>query len=396
MGTMDFSFGEDIERFRKEVRDFCEKEWPQELRGWRGWVQPDTPEFIEKAEEFDRKLASKGWLGLAIPKKYGGTERSIVEQYVLFDEVKRAHCPPNLTGGSLIFTPTILNYGTEEQKKQFLPAIARGEMDFCLGYSEPNAGSDAAALQLRAERQGDFYILNGNKIFTTQAHVVKYCWLAARTDPEAPKHRGISLLIVDMKTPGITIRPMPCMGNERTNETFWDNVKVPVANRIGGENEGWRAISTAMGLERLVPFHTTCVRLVFDELVSFLKTAEYGGWRPREDPYIRSKVGQLSAELEVCQALEYRTLWILDQGQTPFAEGSMLKLRTTELYQRVTDTFTQVLGLYGQLTKGSAQAPLDGGLIQQYESSIVATIFAGTSEIQRTIIALAGLGLPAS
>ena len=391
---MDFSFGEDIERFRKEVRDFCDKEWPHELRGWRGWVQPDTPEFIGKADEFDRKLAAKGWLGLAIPKAYGGIERSVVEQYVLFDEVKRAHCPPNLTGGSLIFTPTILNYGTEEQKKRFLPAIARGEMDFCLGYSEPNAGSDAAALQLRAERQGDFYILNGNKIFTTQAHVVKYCWLAARTNPEAPKHRGISLLIVDMKTPGITIRPMFCMGDERTNETFWDNVRVPVANRIGEENKGWILISTALGLERLVPFHTTWVRLLFEELVAFLKTAEYDGWRPREDPNIRSKVGQLSAELEVCQALEYRVLWMLDRGQMPYAEGSMLKLRTTELYQHVTDTFTQVLGLYGQLTNGSAQAPLGGGLIRQYESSIVGTIFGGTSEIQRTIIALAGLGLP--
>jgi alkylation response protein AidB-like acyl-CoA dehydrogenase len=390
---MDFSFGEEIEHFREEVRDFFEKEWPREFRNWRGWVQPDTPEFLEKAEEFDRKLVAKGWLGLSIPRKYGGTERSIIEQFVAYDEVKRTHCPPNLTGDMLIFTPTILRYATEEQKQKFLPAIAQGEMDFCLGYSEPNAGSDAAALQLRAERQGDFYVLNGNKIFTTQAHVVKYCWLTARTDPEAPKHRGISLFIVDMKTPGITIRPMPCMGDERTNETFWDNVKVPVANRIGEENQGWRAISTALGLERLVPFNTTWVRLLFDELVAFLKTAEYDGWRPREDPYIRSNVGELSAELEVCQALEYKVLWMLDQGKMPQAEGSILKLRTTELYQRITDTFTQVLGLYGQLTRGSEQAPLDGSLIQRHESSIGATILAGTSEIQRNIIALAGLGL---
>jgi len=391
---MDFGLGEEVERFRKEVRDFFEKEWAREFRNWRGWLQPDAPEFIERADEFGRKLAAKGWLGLAIPKKYGGTERSIVEQYVLFDEVKRAHCPPNLTGDPLIFTPTILRYATEEQKQRFLPAIAQGEMDFALGYSEPNAGSDAAALQLRAERQGDFYILNGNKIFTTQAHVVKYCWLTARTDPKAPKHRGISLFIVDMKTPGITIRPMPCMGDERTNETFWDNVKVPVTNRIGEENQGWRAITTALGLERLVPFNTTWARLLFDDLVTFLKTAEYDGWRPREDPDIRSNVGQFSAELEVCQALEDRVLWMLDQGQMPYVEGSILKLLVTELYQRITDTFSQGMGLYGQLTKGSAQALLDGGLIQQHESSIGATILTGTSEIQRNIIALARLGLP--
>jgi alkylation response protein AidB-like acyl-CoA dehydrogenase len=393
---MDFGFGEDLERFRKEVRNYFDKEWPQELRDWRGWLQPDAPEFLEKTEEFGRKLGATGWLGLAIPKEYGGTERSILEQYILYDEVRRGHCPPNLTGDMLIFTPTILRYATEEQKKKFLPAIARGEMDFCLGYSEPNAGSDAAALQLRAERQGDFYILNGNKIFTTQAHIVKYCWLTARTDPSAPKHRGISLFIVDMKTPGITIRAMPCMGGERTNETFWDNVRVPVANRIGEENKGWRYTTTALGLERLIPFNTTWVRVLFDELVDLLRTAEYDGWRPKEDPYIRSKVGEFSAELEVCQALEYRVLWMLDRGQLPYAEGSILKLRTTELYQRITDTFTQVLGLYGQLTKGSRQAPLDGGLIEQHESSIGATILAGTSQIQRNIIALAWLGLPMS
>jgi len=393
---MDFSFGEEVERLREEVHDFFEKEWPQEFRNWRGWLQPDTPEFLEKAEEFGRKLAAKGWLGPAIPKKYGGTERSIIEQFVLFDEARLAHCPPNLIGDSLIFTPTILRYATEEQKQKFLPAIAQGEMDFALGYSEPNAGSDAAALQLRAERQGDFYIINGNKTFTTQAHVVKYCWLAARTDPNAPKHRGISLFIVDMKTPGITIRPMPCMGNERTNETFWDNVKVPITNRIGEENEGWRAITTALGLERMVGYNTTWVRVLFDELVTLLKTVEYDDWRPREDPYIRSKVSQLSAELEVCQVLENRVLWMLDQGKMPYAEGSILKLLVTELYQRITDTFTQSLGLYGQLTKGSAQAPLDGGLIEQHESSIGATILAGTSEIQRNIIALAWLGLPMS
>jgi len=392
---MDFGLGEEAERLREEVRQFLEKEWPQELRNWRGWLQPDTPEFLEKADEFGRKLASRGWLGPAIPKKYGGTERSIIEQFVLFDEARLACCPPNLIGDSLIFTPTILRYGTEEQKQKFLPAIARGEMDFCLGYSEPNAGSDAAALQLRAERQGDSYILNGNKVFTTQAHFLKYCWLSARTDPKAPKHRGISLFIVDMKSPGITIRPMPCMGDERTNETFWDNVKVPVTNRIGEENEGWRAISTALGLERIVSFNTTWARLFFNEVVSFLKTAEYDGWRPREDQYIRSKVGQLSTELEVCQVLEYKLLWMLDQGQMPFAEAAILKLLVTELYQHMSDTFTQVLGLYGQLTEGSSQAPLDGGLIQQHESSIGATILAGTSEIQRNIIALAGLGLPA-
>jgi len=392
---MDFGLGEEADRLRKEVREFLNKEWPQELRNWRGWLQPDNPEFLEKADEFGRKLASKGWLGPAIPKKYGGTERSIIEQFVLFDEVRLACCPPNLIGDGLIFTPTILRYGTEEQKQKFLPAMARGEMDFCLGYSEPNAGSDAAALQLRAERQGDFYILNGNKVFTTQAHFLKYCWLSARTDPNAPKHRGISLFIVDMKTPGITIRAMPCMGDERTNETFWDNVRVPVANRIGEENQGWRAISTALGLERIVSFNTTWARLFFDEAVSFLKTVEYDGWRPKEDPYVRSKVGQLSTELEVCQVLEYKLLWMLDRGQMPFAEAAILKLLVTELYQRITDTFTQVLGLYGQLTKGSLQAPLEGGLIEQHESSIGATILAGTSQIQRNIIAV-GLGLPAA
>ena len=169
---------------------------------------------------------------------------------------------------------------------------------------------------------------------------------------------------------------------------------MPVANRIGEENQGWRIVTTALGLERLIPFNTTWVRLLFDELVTFIKTAEYDGWRPREDPYIRSKVGEFSAELEVCQILEYRVVWMLNEGRMPYAEGSILKLRATELFQRMTDTFTQVLGLYGQLTKGSEQAPLDGGLIEQHESSIGSTILGGTSQIQRNIVASAWLGLP--
>jgi len=393
---MDFSFSKETQRLREEVRQFFDKEWPKENRNWRGWEQPDAPEFLEKAERLNKLLAAKGWLALSYPKQYGGLGRTLEEHYIFHQELLRANAPNLKAGCAVLLGPVILRYGTEDQKKRFNTALAQGEMDFCLGYSEPNAGSDLASLELKAVRDGDYYIMNGSKIYTTNAHIVRRCFLLARTDPKAAKHKGLSLFIVDMKTPGITIRPIHCMGDVRTNETFWDNVKVPVADRLGEEGQGWRYVATALDFERLWIYNTIWVRKLFDDLVAFIKTADRDGWRPREDPDIRTKVAQISVDLEVCQVMEYKILWMLGQGKIPYAEASMLKVWASELYQRMTDTITQALGPYAQLSQGVLGSPLDGGLIQQHESSIGATFLAGGSEIQRTIIAAAGLGLPAA
>lgn len=392
---MDFSFKKETIKLREEVRQFFDKEWPKENRNWRGWEQPDAPEFLKEQEKLYDKLRPKKWVGMSYPLEYGGMARPLEEHYIFHQELLRANAANLRTGCAVLLGPVILRHGTEEQKKRFNVALAEGRLGLCLGYSEPNAGSDLASLQLRAVREGDHYIINGSKIYTTNAHIVERCFLLARTDPKVPKHKGISLFVVDMKTPGITIRPIHCMGDVRTNETFWDNVKVPVTDRLGEEGMGWRIVATALDYERLWVYNTIWVRKLYDDLVTYIKTTDHDGWRPREDPDIRSKVAQINIDLEVCQVMEYRILAMLSEGKIPYAEASMLKVWASELYQRMTDTFTQALGPYIQLAQGEPGSPLDGGLVQQHESSIGATFLAGGSEIQRTIIANAGLQLPA-
>ena len=376
---MDFSFSEKAERFRQEVRDFLAREWPQD----------------EKA--FRRKLAEKGWLGLSIPEKYGGQGRSIEEQYVFLEELAYAgvaYTEHFTSIGTDIVAPTLLRFGSEQQKQKFLPAIARGEVEFCLGYTEPNAGSDLASLETRAVREGDHYIISGTKMYTSVAEKADYCWLAARTDPDAPRHRGISLFIVDMKSPGIGIQPLWTMGDRRSNITFWDNVRVPRENLVGEENHGWEYITCALDFERLVLCHIAGIRAIFDRLLGYVKSAGHDKHLLRDNPIVRTKLAQLSVELEVGQLLTWRALSILMKGAVPHYEVSMQKVFTTELLQRLAHLGTQILGLYGQLKPECELAPLSGEFERLYRSAVMWTFGAGSSEIQRTIIALRGLGLP--
>ena len=301
---------------------------------------------------------------------------------------------PYGTTATTIVAPTLMRYGTDEQKSTFIPRIAAGEIDFALGYSEPNAGTDLASLQLRAELDGDEYVLNGTKMFTSLAHKADYCWLAARTDTDAPKHKGISLFIVDMKAPGITTRPLWTMGGGRTNQTFWDNVRVPVTQRIGEENQGWYYVATALDFERIGVFPVSRVRRQFDRLVEYVRTADFGGYRPAQDPDVRHRIADLSTDLEVAQMLSYRAAWMVSQGQVPNYEAAMVKIFGTELQQRLTHTATQVLELYGQLLEGSPHAPANGYFEQAYEAAVMPTFGAGSNEILRQIIAARGMGLP--
>jgi 3-oxocholest-4-en-26-oyl-CoA dehydrogenase alpha subunit len=391
---MDFQYSKETIKIREEVRAFFDKEWPAENRNWRGWEQPTDDEFVKKAQVLTDKLAAKGWLAWSFPKEYGGHGRPLEEHYIIHQELLRAHGPNLKFGCCVLLGPIILKFGTEEQKKRFGTMLAQGKMDLCLGYTEPNAGSDLASLTLRAVREGDNYIINGQKIYTTNAHIVSHCFLLARTDPKLPKHKGLSLFVVDMKTPGISIRPIHCLGDVRTNETFWDNVKVPVADRLGDENMGWKYVTAALDSERIWVYNTTWVRTLYDDLVGYLKTAEHDGWKPREDPFIRNKMAQINIELEVCQILEYNMVYMMSHGKMPYAEASMLKVHATEMYQRMTDIMTQALGLYAQLQRGEPGAAVEGNLLDQHESSIGATFLGGASAIQRTIIANAGLQLP--
>ncbi len=385
---MDFQLPDNVEEFRAEIKEFIDAEWPESLR-----TKSATEITYEEERTFCKKLAKKGWLVMSLPEEYGGKRRSILEQYI-FQETMAYYGAPYGTTATTIVAPTLMRYGTDEQKSTFIPRIAAGEIDFALGYSEPNAGTDLASLQLRAELDGDEYVLNGTKMFTSLAHKADYCWLAARTDTDAPKHKGISLFIVDMKAPGITTRPLWTMGGGRTNQTFWDNVRVPVTQRIGDENQGWYYVATALDFERIGVFPVSRVRRQFDRLVEYVRTADFGGYRPAQDPDVRRRIADLSTDLEVAQMLSYRAAWMVSQGQVPNYEAAMVKIFGTELQQRLTHTATQVLELYGQLLEGSPHAPANGYFEQAYEAAVMPTFGAGSNEILRQIIAARGMGLP--
>jgi alkylation response protein AidB-like acyl-CoA dehydrogenase len=389
---MDFELGEELLAFGREVRDWLAVEWPAEKRrGLSGRRHGEADIAEERA--FRAKLATKGWLAMALPVEYGGRGLSIWHQYVFAEEMAYASAPfPSTAVG--IVAPALIRFGSEEQKRRFLPMITSGEVDFGLGYSEPNAGSDLASLEIRAVRDGDTYVVNGTKMYTSTAHRAEYIWLAARTDPDLPKHRGISLFIVDSRSPGITVRPLWTMGGGRTNQTYWDNVVVPRENLVGEENRGWYYVATALDFERLSVFPVGTLRQAFDLLVGFVRKAKFGDYRPREDPEVIAQIGQLSTELEVAQMLSYRAAWMVASGTVPNREASILKLFGTELLQRITHQATRILGLYGQLVEGSEWAPLQGQFERLYEAAVMPTFGAGSNEIQRNIIATRGLGLP--
>jgi alkylation response protein AidB-like acyl-CoA dehydrogenase len=281
----------------------------------------------------------------------------------------------------------LLQYGTEEQKQEYLPQIARGEIEFALGYTEPEAGSDLANLQVKAEKKGDFYVVNGQKVFNTGCHFSQYVWLAARTDPSVSKHKGISLLIVDMKTPGITVRPLWVMDGERSNEVFYDDVKVPRENLVGEENRGFYYILTALAHERSFPVGN--LRSAFEDFVDYVKEEGLG-----KDPLVQQRVAKLATELQALYLLSYRVAWLIQKNTAPHWEAPMVKVYMTEFMGRFSDTAMEIMGPYGQLQAGSKWAPLKGRIEKLYRHAARRNISAGTSEIQRNTIATVGLKLP--
>jgi alkylation response protein AidB-like acyl-CoA dehydrogenase len=286
-------------------------------------------------------------------------------------------------------------YGTEEQKKEYLPRICGAEISFALGLSEPEAGSDLASVKTQARLDGDRYVINGQKVWTSAAHHQTHLYLLARTDPDAPKHKGLSEFIVDLKTPGVTVRPiLDPTGGEHFNEVFLDDVKIPAANLVGSENNGWKQITTQLdyersGIERLMGNYP-----LFDELRRHIHGDTENGKALRDDPVMRYRIAELEAGFEVGRMLIYRVAWMLDRGILPNYESAMAKLYATEFQQRLTDTIITMLGSYGDLTSESRLALLGGMAVSAYLFSPGLTLMAGTSEILRTLIAQRGLGLP--
>jgi alkylation response protein AidB-like acyl-CoA dehydrogenase len=294
-----------------------------------------------------------------------------------------------------IVAPMLLSVGTEEQRKEWIPRIASGEIAFWLAYSEPNAGSDLGGIQTTAIRDGDDYVVNGQKTWSSGAHHSDYAWMIARTDPEARKHRGVSFFIVDNKSPGITMRPVDnILGEHHFNEVFFDDVRVPAANLVGEENMGFYHLMTALDYERVVLVGIGGFRRQFEELLEYVTTAERNGQPLKNQPSVRRKLAELATRIEIAYMLVWKTAEMLDKKEDPHVESSVLKVVSTELARDLAEVGMDILGPYGQLAEESEWTPLRAMIPRGFLESISATIGAGTSEIQRNIIAQRGLGLP--
>lgn len=376
------------------------------LRAWlgekmnRGW-QTEYAAISEKAEQFEylrawqRKVYDGGWAGIAWPSEYGGRGASIIEQVIFTEEMARAGAP-NLPGvlGLQLVGPTTITHGTAEQKERFLRKILSGEEIWCQGFSEPNAGSDLAALRTDAKLDGDHFIVNGQKVWTSYGWAADWCELVVRTDSEVPKHKGLTVLLVDMKSPGVDVRPLRQMtGETEFNELFFTDVRVPVANVLGKVNDGWNvAIGTLMHERATLGAGIQIViKRSFERIVEIAKSLG-----KLTDPLVRQKLAQCYAEIEIMRLNQMRAYSKMANGGTPGPEGSIQKIFWSELNQRFQQVAQEILGPYGQLTKGSEYAIDDGVWSYNYLRSRGNTIEAGTSEIQRLILGHYVLGLPKS
>jgi alkylation response protein AidB-like acyl-CoA dehydrogenase len=386
---MEFRFDASALAFEREVKQFLAEEWSPRVRA----LAFESADAYEVERAFRRKLAERGWLTMSWPKEHGGQARPYQEQY-LFQEALNYVGAPGATVAVQQVGPTLMQFGTPEQKARFLPPIARGEVEFALGYTEPDAGTDLAALQLRAVRDGDDYVLNGIKRFTSAAHRAEYVWLAARTDPAAPKHKGISMFLADLRSPGITVTPIWTLGGYRTNEVYWEDVRIPATALVGEENRGWYYAAHALDFERISIFTVSGVRAVFDSLLAWALEKQAGGTRPFDQPGVRTTLADFKVQLEVLQSLSYRILGMVEHGDHPNYEASIVKIVSTEMMQRLQNAGTKLLGPYGQLSPGEPRAPIGGRIEQGYRAAVMPTFGAGSNEVMRNIIATRGLGLP--
>jgi alkylation response protein AidB-like acyl-CoA dehydrogenase len=384
---MDFSFTPEQEKFRQEVREFLRREVTEELIQEAEW---GTLIGMGPAMRvFYRKLGEKRWVCPSLPKEYGGLGANHIERLILDEELMYHRAMPPVMAGARVVAPTLIMYGGEELKHEFLPRIAQGEIEFALGYTEPDAGSDLANLSIKADEKDDYFVINGGKIFNTGCDYVDYVWLAARTDFTSPKHRGISLFIVDLKTPGISLNPLYTMDSEKTNEVFYDDVKVPKKYLVGEKNRGFHYVATALAFERNFP--VGLLRRNYEDLVEYVK--ETG---KNTDPLVRQKLAQLKIELEIAWVFSYQVALLAEKGVVPEWQAPMTKIFGTELMWHMGCAGLEILGLYGQLQQGSKWAPLYGRFEHLYKHARRRMISAGTNEVLRNTIAIRSLGLPRS
>src|SRR5579864_4994997 len=393
---MDLSFSPEEERFRERVQRFLRDNLPPEW-GKPGF-RPHGMSQIDFLKDWQRRLYENGFLGMSWPRQYGGQGASQVEMAIFNEEVARLRAPGPLNVlGLTMAGPTIITHGTEEQKKRYLPKILSCEEIWCQGFSEPNSGSDMASLKTRAELKGDEFVVNGQKVWTTLGHIADWCMLLVRTDPEAPKHRGISYLLVDMHSPGVTVKPLRQMtGEAEFNEMFFDDVHVPRKNLLGPLNEGWRVATTTLMNERGTSALAGVMRyrIIFDEIVDLARNTLRHGRPATQDPVLRQRLAQFHVDLEMMRFTAYRSFSKILKGGDPGPVGSISKLAWSELNQRMMEFVMELEGPASQLMRGSPHAVQSGRWQHHFLRSRANTIEAGTSEIQRNIIAERVLGLP--
>ena len=388
---MDFEFSNEELSFRNELSAWLKEELAN--RPEKGGDDADAEWAF--GLEMRKKLADKGWLTMAWPEEYGGQGVSHMMQVVFAEEMSYTRAPGRDVFGTRMMAPTLMIHGTEEQKREFLPPVSKGEVQWCQGYSEPESGSDLASLQTRAVEDGDDFIINGTKIWTSSAHRADHIMVLTRTDPDAPKHRGISFLLCDMNTPGLTVNPIINMaGDHGFNMVTFDNVRVPKKNLVGEQNRGWYVGATLLDFERSGVDYSAGGRRVLEELITYAKDNDQNGSLIASNPIMRNRLADLAIEVDVSRLISYNIAWMQGEGLVPNKESSMGKIVGTELQQHLSETGMQMLGLHGQLEPGSKYAPMQGRIEHMHLTNVSETIQAGTSEIQRNIIATRGLGLP--
>jgi alkylation response protein AidB-like acyl-CoA dehydrogenase len=395
---VDFSYSPEEEQFRQRLRSWLADALPE---GWGETVfeSEDEEERYMFRRDWDRKLHSGGWTGINWPVEYGGRGATLVERAIFAEEMARARAPESLNIiGQNLAGPTILTYGTEAQKSRFLPKIISSDEIWCQGFSEPNAGSDLASVRTKAERRGDKFIVNGQKIWTSFAQYSQWCFALVRTDPDAPKHKGLSFLLIDMNSPGISIRPLrQISGESEFNETFFDDVEVPVENLVGEVNEGWKIAMTTLAYER-GPEDCLGRQIRFKQELEHL--IDVAAVTPRQDgvltddPLVLEKLGRSITEVEAMRLVALRSFSRYLHGEARGPDASMIKLYWSHAAQRMYENALDILGPEAVITGNDPQAAGGGMFQMSYLQSKAFSIYSGSSEIQRNIIGERLLGLP--
>lgn len=387
---MYIGYTEEQESLRREIRSYYEN-----------LLTPDVVQGLHEGQgtgevmrSVVKQMGADGWLGVGWPQEYGGRGLTPIEQFIWFDESMRSGAPvPMLTINTV--GPSIMKFGSDEQKAFFLPKILKGEIHFCIGYTEPSAGTDLASLVTRADRDGDEYVINGQKVYTSLASDADFIWLAARSDQDVPKHQGLSIFVVDMKTPGIRVDPMTLLSSHDINTTFFDDLRVPASTVVGNPGDGWSLIINQLNHERVTLCSVGMLSGAYEACLDWARETRYpDGQRVADQAWVQVNFAKIRAGLEYLKLLNWKVAWASDQGPLDVADASSIKVFGTEFYLESVRMLMEVLGPRGYLSADSPGAVIGGRLENLYRSLLILTFGGGTNEVQRDLIGLFGMGLP--